>query len=510
VRLGEDGYLRVAPGGSVVPAAATADDLGDYIKATAMKDSIGVQEMFRQGRLMDIAGDTRVHVIDADARLAVGISRVRVLEGPLAGTAVWVLDNSLASGKATGAPSPQPTQAARSLPAVAATVAVPTSIFDESFGSAPQGWPNQPFGTAWFADGAYRLEPREAGHFVAIDAPLANIVDDVVVLARFHKTGGPPGGGYGLLVADQGPDAHDGVNQGGQFVVLEAGDQGTVGAWRREKNHWIDLQPWTPSSAVRQDEAVNELMVRTQGQLLTFFVNGTQVAQVTAGLAAGRVGIFVGGDGNEVTLERFTVQPAAATVPSSARSSTMATPNATATPKVPPTPAGTPTPAVDVLLGQLDSAWTHGDWSKVLGLLDHIEQVAPSALNFQDKRYAAHVAAGQDLLAKGNTTSAVGEFVKAEGIDPGRGEAPAALIGLTPTPTPVPSLPSANKPLSQFAGAVLDDVENFWSKYFNQRGAHYTPATRHWYQQRTKTACGVAVPGVVGPFYCGLDSGLYP
>jgi hypothetical protein len=99
VRLAEEGYLRVALGGSVVPAAATADDLGDYVKAVAMKDNLGVQEMSRQERLLDISGGTRVHVIDLAARFAVGMSRVRVLDGPLAGTAVWVLDNSLATSE---------------------------------------------------------------------------------------------------------------------------------------------------------------------------------------------------------------------------------------------------------------------------------------------------------------------------------------------------------------------------------------------------------------------------
>jgi hypothetical protein len=44
------------------------------------------------------------------------------------------------------------------------------------------------------------------------------------------------------------------------------------------------------------------------GQQLTFRVNGTQVAsRADAALAEGAVGIFVGGDGNEAVVERFTV-----------------------------------------------------------------------------------------------------------------------------------------------------------------------------------------------------------
>jgi uncharacterized protein len=373
---------------------------------------------------------------------------------------------------------------------------------DETFAAAPQGWPDRPGGTAWYADGAYRLQTRASGQFIAIDAPLADVVNDVVVTARFRKTDGPPGGGYGLMVADQGPAPHDGVNQGGRFVVLEAGDDGTIGAWQREEDRWLDLQPWTPSDAVHQDDAANELMVRVQGQRVTFFVNGTQVAQVTSSLAAGRVGIFVGGDGNQVALQHFTVQSTAALAPNSARSP------ATATPRPPPTPAATSTPIVDALLGQLDAVWAQGDWTKALSLLDRIEQLDPSALDFQDKRYAAHVAAGQDLLAKGNTAAAVGELSKARDIDPDRSEARAALVALTPTPTPGPVLPSANKPLPEFAGAVLDDVDRFWSRYFADRGGTYKPANRHWFDKGVSTPCGLVFPGD-GPFYCLRDAGLY-
>ena len=115
-------------------------------------------------------------------------------------------------------------------PAATPSVPQPTIVMDESFDTAPLGWPNQPRGTAWYADGAYWLQTREAGQFIVLDAPVADVVKDVVVSARFRKTGGPPGGGYGLVVADQGPDSHDGVNQGGRFVALEAGDEGTIGA----------------------------------------------------------------------------------------------------------------------------------------------------------------------------------------------------------------------------------------------------------------------------------------
>jgi hypothetical protein len=384
------------------------------------------------------------------------------------------------------------------------TTPAPTIMLDEAFSAAPTGWPNKPTSTAWYADGSYQIEPREPGHFVAIDAPTTGAFYDGTVTARFRKTGGPPGGGYGLIVADQGPEEHDGVFQGGRFVVLEVGDQGTIGGWQRENDHWRDLQPWKFNAAVHEGNDANELTVRAAGQQLTFIVNGAQVAQVTTKLPAGRIGVFVGGDGNQVTLEHFAAQWP--TQVADAGAQVTLTPTAAATAG----PARTPVPTTAQLLSQLDAAWGQGRWSDVQTLLDRIEAIDHAVLDFTDKRYAAHVLAGQDLLAKGNKAAAAAEFSKAQNVDPERGEGKAALIALTPTPTPVPSLPSAGKPLTEFLSAVLDDVDEFWSVYFSQHTAlRYTPAKRYWYDKPVSTACGRVAPGVTGSFYCPLDSGLY-
>ena len=48
-------------------------------------------------------------------------------------------------------------------------------------------------------------------------------MSDAVVSATFRKTGGPPGGGYGLVIRDQGPEPRDGMNQNMDAYVLETG-----------------------------------------------------------------------------------------------------------------------------------------------------------------------------------------------------------------------------------------------------------------------------------------------
>jgi LPXTG-site transpeptidase (sortase) family protein len=187
------------------------------------------------------------------------------------------------------------------------------TVYDERPGQVAAGgrWPNDPAATAWSAGDGYRLFARNPGQFVALAAPVAAPLRDVAVTAVFRKVGGPPGGGYGLIVRDQGPGPRDGLHQDGRFYVFEAGDGGEVGAWRRAGGRWVDLLPWTPSGAVRPGAAANELSVQAIGRRITFLVNGSVVASLSDPLLAdGAVGVFVGGDLNEVVLDRFVLQVA--------------------------------------------------------------------------------------------------------------------------------------------------------------------------------------------------------
>lgn len=183
------------------------------------------------------------------------------------------------------------------------------AILDQRLATALPSWPNDPQSTAWFADGAYRLFARQPGQFVAINAPLPQPLRDIAVTATMRKVGGPAGGGYGLIVRDQGPGPRDGINQAGRFYVFAAGDRGTFGIWRRDGERWDELVPWTDSSAVHAGGDANQLVARAVNERLTFLVNGIEVASVRdAAPSEGAVGVFVGGDLNEVVLEHLLVE----------------------------------------------------------------------------------------------------------------------------------------------------------------------------------------------------------
>ena len=155
-----------------------------------------------------------------------------------------------------------------------------------------------------------KYRPARRGQFVALSIPLGLDVQDVVLNGTFEKTGGPDGGGYGLILRDQGPGVA-GSTQSGRFLLFEAGDRGEVAVWQRDGARWIEIMPWTRSDAVRPGRAVkNELRVAAAGQQVSFYVNGLQVAGMsyTALPTQGGPGVFVGGDLNEVTIARLSIQ----------------------------------------------------------------------------------------------------------------------------------------------------------------------------------------------------------
>jgi hypothetical protein len=169
-------------------------------------------------------------------------------------------------------------------------------------------WPNQPQGVAWFGSDGYHLAARKPAQFVGIGVLPGQELTSVLVTATFHKVGGPPGGGYGLILGDQGPGPRDGANQSGSFVVFEVGDKGEVGVWRRDQDQWRDILGWTPSAAVRAAAGENLLVVRVADGRVSFSVNGADIpAQASAQPISGRVGVFLGGDANEAVLTQLRV-----------------------------------------------------------------------------------------------------------------------------------------------------------------------------------------------------------
>ena len=108
-------------------------------------------------------------------------------------------------------------------------------------------WGKRPL--RYLAAGAYHLESSVPTRFVAVGAPLSSAISDVAVTATLHKSGGPSGGGYGLILRDQESARRDGTNQYGHFYAFEVTDDGKIGVFRRDNDQWTTLLDWTPSNA---------------------------------------------------------------------------------------------------------------------------------------------------------------------------------------------------------------------------------------------------------------------
>jgi hypothetical protein len=256
---------------------------------------------------LDPASLPNASLVEAGTPVAdLGLSRPTPV--PVRATAVEVQ-----GVQATAQPSPLAAQSTGDSGAAAqptpAAVQANAPLFDERFAANDAGWPSNPVGAALITNGTYRIATRQAGQFAAVGAPVANVPADVVVSATFRKLAGPAGGGYGIIVRDQEQTVRDGSSQDGHYYVLEIGDKGEVGIWRRDADHWVDLLPWQHAEAVNTGNGTNEMTVGAVGSTLSLAVNGTQVATRTDGtFSNGRAGLFVGGDGNQVAVSRFAIQ----------------------------------------------------------------------------------------------------------------------------------------------------------------------------------------------------------
>jgi hypothetical protein len=117
----------------------------------------------------------------------------------------------------------------------------------------------------------------------------------------------------------------------------------------------------------------------------------------------------------------------------------------------------TAAPSAEALTRQLDEAWQREDWTSVLVSLDQLERVAPKALNFRDKRYAAHIAAGEALVSLRDYDRAADEFARAQRLDPARSEASDAMLTLTSTLMARLATP---KPDYRYLGAEATSLPN--------------------------------------------------
>jgi hypothetical protein len=86
--------------------------------------------------------------------------------------------------------------------------------------------------------------------------------------------------------------------------------------------------------------------------------------------------------------------------------------------------------------------------------------------------------------------------------------------GFDPSLQPFPAAPTG-QPLGDtpgqaddFVAFVVDDVQDTWTRLFQEAGRQYEPTKLVLFEQATQTGCGSA-SSATGPFYCPLDRKVY-
>jgi hypothetical protein len=97
------------------------------------------------------------------------------------------------------------------------------------------------------------------------------------------------------------------------------------------------------------------------------------------------------------------------------------------------------------MLGRLELIWEK-DWPRSITLTQEFLRVYPDFGPAREKLYGALVAYGDALLAQGDKDGAVQRLEQAVALLPERGEAPAMLLALTPTPVPTVPAPTVQPP----------------------------------------------------------------
>ena len=89
----------------------------------------------------------------------------------------------------------------------------------------------------------------------------------------------------------------------------------------------------------------------------------------------------------------------------------------------------------------------------------------------------------------------------------GSGGGGGAVDPQTQTAAPKNESPEEAK-AAQFAGFVMTDAQDIWTRVFQEQGLQYQRARIVLYREMTQTACGVG-QAAAGPFYCPADNRVY-
>jgi hypothetical protein len=171
--------------------------------------------------------------------------------------------------------------------------------YQDSLAGGASGWPQS--NGCFSSNGAYHISPPGDKYALSCFAPTTNGYTDLDLSVTANLVSGPDNASYGLL-----------------FRVIDPGDAYVfeVFADGHARLDTIANGTVTPLSTVWNVRGMrtgtgqsNDLRVVARGSLITCYVNGTQVGQLSdTRFAGGQVGLFAGMPGIDVAYTNFSVQ----------------------------------------------------------------------------------------------------------------------------------------------------------------------------------------------------------
>ncbi|HEY3026612.1 MAG TPA: hypothetical protein VGJ55_10720 [Pyrinomonadaceae bacterium] len=175
--------------------------------------------------------------------------------------------------------------------------------FKDDFSTESWGTGTYSYGDISYKDEEYHMHANKGGYIVMYGPNKNYQTENATVRVTTRSVDGiSPDSGYGLVVhGEKSKDKKEledyafliftGANPAYEIVQHRGGTQTTVVSW-------------TKSSVIRSGTSTNQLEVRTQDKVLTFYINGQYMTSITdtAGFLRGLAGFYTS-DANEVAFD---------------------------------------------------------------------------------------------------------------------------------------------------------------------------------------------------------------
>lgn len=168
----------------------------------------------------------------------------------------------------------------------ASALAAGDVLYADNFDDASSGWEtwDEEDSTGQYEEGKFAIEVRAVDTFywTSVDQNF----DDLVLDVDATKVDGVDDNHFGVIARFQ-----DNQN----FYLFSISSDGYYQIGYFENDEFTPLVDWSESEAINQGDATNHIQLKCQGDMLTWSVNGQELAEVQDGrFQTGDIGLYVG------------------------------------------------------------------------------------------------------------------------------------------------------------------------------------------------------------------------